>query len=155
MLAMILPSEVWHHIFSFLPLTDLKTVMLVCKDFSLVCARESLWRNVILNKQKLSKSNADMELAMIEMERFNFKHKVNIKDYIDESEDIEEVQKQNIIQNIFKYCCSKEHVNELSMETGNISQVGICLLISSILKLKTINLRFSSIDKNDYENGRG
>ena len=63
--------------------------------------------------------------------------------------DIAEVQKQNIILNIFKYCCSKEHVQEIVMEEANLSNVGANLLIGSILKLKTVNFKYSKIAKND------
>ena len=77
-----IPAEVWFQIFNFLPLADLKTVMLVCKDFYSVCERETLWKNVILSRRKLSRSDAETELSTIKLERFKFKQKINIKDYI-------------------------------------------------------------------------
>ena len=81
---MTLPAEVWFHIFRFLPLKELKEVMLVCKDFYSICEMETLWKNVILSRQKLSRSDSDKELVLMRMGRFKFKQKIDLNDYIDD-----------------------------------------------------------------------
>ena len=144
-----IPAEVWFQIFNFLPLADLKTVMLVCKDFYSVCERETLWKNVILSRRKLSRSDAETELSTIKMERFKFKQKINIKDYIEDSSEMEESQKQTISRNLLTYCCSKDHVEELSLHNTNLSHIGVNLLEKCILRLKTVNLSNSSINQNE------
>ena len=147
-----LPTEIWHLIFSYLPLSDLKTAMLVCKDFGRVGARESLWKDVILSRQKLNKFDVDDELAAIKMARFNSKQKIDFKDYIDDSVvDSEEAQVRNISRNILKYCCLKEHVRELSLEGANLMNMGTSLLRDCILKLETINFRYCKIAKDDLK----
>ena len=78
------------------------------------------------------------------MERFKFKQKINIKDYIDDSSEMEESQKQTISRNLLTYCCSKDHVEELSLHNTNLSHIGVNLLEKCILRLKTVNLSNSS-----------
>ena len=102
---MTLPAEVWFHIFRFLPLKELKEVMLVCKEFYSISEMETLWKNVILSRQKLSRSNSDKELVLMRMGRFKFKQKItDLNDYIDD--EMEEFQKQTITRNILTYCCA-------------------------------------------------
>ena len=71
-----IPPEIWHLILGYLPLSDLKSVLLVCKDLGTVAAKYSLWKDVILSRQKLSKFDVDDELAVIKMDRFKYKQKI-------------------------------------------------------------------------------
>ena len=145
----ILPAEVWFHIFKFLPLKELKEVMLVCKGFYSICEREILWENVILSRQKLSRPHNDKELVLMKMGRFKFKRKIDIKDYIDDSSEMEESQKQTITRNLLTYCCANDHVEELSLQSTNFSNIGMTLLENCIMKLKKIDFRHSSINQNE------
>ena len=140
----------WHLIFSYLPLSDMKSAMLVCKDLGLVGATESLWKDVILSRKNLSKFDVDDELAVIKMDRLNHKQKIDIKDYyVDDTWNNDENQARNISRNILKYCRLKEHVRELSMEEANLKNIGTNLLSDCILKLETINFRYCKMDQED------
>ena len=142
-----LPPEMWHLIFSYLPLSDMKSAMLVCKDLGLVGATESLWKDVILSRKELSKFDVDDELAVIKMDRLNHKQKIDIKDYyVDDTWNNDENQARNISRNVLKYCRLKEHVRELSMEEANLKNIGTNLLSDCILKLETINFRYCKMD---------
>eukprot|EP00092_Neocalanus_flemingeri_P020148 GFUD01021812.1.p1 GENE.GFUD01021812.1~~GFUD01021812.1.p1 ORF type:complete len:794 (-),score=153.72 GFUD01021812.1:126-2345(-) len=110
---------------------------------------ESLWKDVVLNRHKMSMFEVDDEMAGIKMDRFNSKQIIKSKDYIEDSIDMEEVQKRNFTRNIFKYVCSKEQVKELIMEEADLSHVEISLLMGSILKLEIVNFKYSKVAKND------
>ena len=97
-----------------------------------------MWKNVILIRQKLSMFDMEDELAAIKMDRFELKTEINIKDYVDDNMDIDESQARNICQNVLKYCKSKEHVMEVSMEEANLLHVGRKLLRECIFNLEII-----------------
>ena len=144
-----IPPEIWHLILSYLPLSDLKMVLLVCKDFYRVGTREKMWKHVILSRQKLCMFDVDDELAVIKMDRFEFKPNIDIKDYVDDTMDIDESQARNICRNVLKYCRSKEHVRELSMEEANLLHIGQDLLGDCISNLETVTFRYCKLSKED------
>ena len=64
---MTIPTGVWFIIFSLLPMQDLKEVMLTCKLFNFIGEMATLWKNVVLSRQKLSTSDVDNELKLLRM----------------------------------------------------------------------------------------
>ena len=81
---------------------DLKEVMLTCKLFYFIGEMATLWKNVVLSRQKLSKSDVDNELKLLRMGRFEFILKIDVDEYI--SDDMDFFQKQTITRNLLKYC---------------------------------------------------
>ena len=67
---------------------------------------------MILDKQKLSRSDSDNELVLMRMGRFKFKQKIDLNDYIDD--EMEESQKQTITRNLLTYCCANDIVEPAS-----------------------------------------
>ena len=71
------------------------------------------------------------------MGRFKFKQKIDLNDYIDdEMEAMEESQKQTITRYLLTYCCANDHVEELSLQSTNFSNISMTLLENCIMKLK-------------------
>ena len=70
------------------------------------------------------------------MGRFKFKQKIDIKEYIDDGSEMEESQKQTITRNLLAYCCANDHVEELSLQSTNFSNISMTLLENCIMKLK-------------------
>ena len=84
---MTIPTEVWFIIFSLLPVQDLKEVMLTCKLLYSIGEMVTLWKNVVLSRQKLSKSDVDNELQLLRMGRFEFILKIDVNEYISDDMD--------------------------------------------------------------------
>ena len=57
------PSKGLVQYFQVLPLKELEEVMLVFKVFYSICEMATLWKNVILSRQKLSRSDSDRNLC--------------------------------------------------------------------------------------------
>ena len=68
------------------------------------------------------------------MGRFKFKQKIDLNDYIDD--EMEESQKQTYTRNLLTYCCANDHVEELSLQSTNFSNISMTLLENCIMKLK-------------------
>ena len=51
-------------------------------------------------------------------------------------DEIEESQKQTITRNLLTYCCANDHVEELSLQSTNFSNISMTLLENCIMKLK-------------------
>ena len=145
-----LPPEVWHLILSQLSLEDLNTVMLVSKDMAALASKDwMLWKDVKLSRQKLVSRDVEQELAMIKMDRFSRKKRLDIKDYINDSLSNAEYQAQCILHSLVQYSCTVEHVEELSLEDADLLNIETSLLAACVDKLERLNLRYCKVRRED------
>ena len=89
------------------------------------------------------------EMASIKMDRLHNINRIDIKDYVNDSLDLDEAQERVIFMNVLHYCIAMEHVSELSMESSNLVNIGPNLLSECIFKLTSLNLRYCQVDKDD------
>jgi len=97
----------------------------------------------------LLKQDLEEELALIKMDRFSRMKKIDIKDYVNDSDGNDEAQTRTIVRNILQYSCAMDHVRELSLEDSNLVNIGPGLLAGCVLKLHTLNLRYCQLGKDD------
>lgn len=149
MMSNILPPEVWNMIFSHLDLTDLNMVMLVSKDLARVAMAGKQWSKVMPSRKKMSMIDMVENINTIKMDRLHNVSLIDIKDYVNDSLDLDEAQERVIYRNVLQYCRTMEHVDELSMESANLVNIGTNLITECIMKLRSLNLRYCQIAPDD------